>query len=129
MTAIRLTFDVVEGKPKYRAARRLQMRVPPEQNIPNMGKGSGLWIELRDGEGTSIYRRLIDAEAFQTDTEIRTGASDRPFSRRVTKRGTTVFNAVIPDDPRGKSFHILQRRAGSPGKKPEELAHVDVFDI
>lgn len=129
MNAIRLTFDVIGKKLTFRSATRLQMRVPPEQKFGNMGTGAGLWLEVRDARGTPIYQRVVDAEILQPDTEIRTGAADRPFARRSSDAINTTFNAVIPDDPRGASFHILERRAGDASDAPTELVQLDLANI
>lgn len=129
MTAIRLTFDVVGGKPTYRSATRLTMRVPPQQKIANLGQGTGLWLELRDAKGKALYCRVIDSETLRADTELRTGAADRPLVRSPSKAIAAVFNAVIPDDPQGKTFHIFERRAGAKDKAPAELVRVAIKDI
>lgn len=129
MKAIRLTFDVVGGEPTFRSATRLTMRVPPQQKFAAKGEGAGLWIELRDAKGIPIYRRVIDAETLRADTELRTGASDQPLVRSQSKSISTLFNAVIPDDPQGKTFHILERRGGAKDSEPKELARVAIDDI
>ncbi len=129
MTAIRLTFDVVGGKATFRSAKRLVVRVPPQQKIANLGQGAGVWLELRDAKGAPIYCRVIDSETLRADTELRTGASDRPLTRSRSESISAVFNAVIPDDPRGKSFHILERRAGSREEEPKELVRLAIEDI
>jgi len=130
MTAIRLTFDIADGKPIFKSSMRVNMRIPPQQKISNLGSGSGLWLELRDPKGNILYRRIIDANTFEPDAEIRTGASDRPLVRRKVPRATGVmFHAVIPDDPQAKSFHILERRSGKTDSKPKELYRLDVTDL
>lgn len=129
MTAIRLTFDVVGGKPTYRSAMHLNMRAPRSQVIGNVEKGSGVWIELRDGDGTALYRHVVDVATFRADTEISTGTSDRSLRRVPSQTARSVYAAVIPDDPRARSFHILERAAGSKSKKPTELARVSLEDL
>jgi hypothetical protein len=126
MSAIRLTFDIVEGKPRFKSARRVSMRVPPEQKIPNLGTGGGVWIELRDEESNPLYRRVIDAETFITATEIPTGASDKSFVRQASQQHLALFNAVIPDIPQGYSFHILEQRSSDPKKQPVELISLEI---
>lgn len=127
MPAIRLTFDIADGKPIFKSSMRVNMRIPPEQKISNMGIGSGIWLELRDPKGNCLYRRVIDANTFQADTEIRTGTSDRPLVRRKVPRAAgAMFHAVIPDDPKAKSFHILERRSGKSDSKPKELYRLDI---
>jgi hypothetical protein len=129
MTAIRLTFDVVGGKPTYRSATHVNMRTPRSQVIGNVDKASGVWIELRDGDGTALYRQVVDVATFRADTEIPTGTSDRPLRRVPSLTARSVYAAVIPDDPRAKSFHILERPPGSRSKKPTELARVSLEDL
>lgn len=129
MSAIRISLQVIEGKPRLKSARRIEMRVPPQQNITNIGKGGGLWIEVRDKNGASIYRRVIDAESLTTAVEIGTGTSDRPYERHTSKRIATLFNAVIPDKPEGHSFHILEQRSADPKKQAVELIHLEINKI
>jgi hypothetical protein len=102
------------------------MRIPPQQNLSNIGKGAGLWIEVRDKNGTSVYRRVLDAETFTTAAEIGTGASDRPYVRHTSKRMASLFNAVIPDRPECHSFHVLEQRSSDLKKKPVELIKLDI---
>lgn len=119
MTAIRLTIDIRDGAAAVRSVTRLTMPVPPEQKIPNMGEGAGAWIELRDGDGSPIYRRLIDDGLLQGDTEVRTGAADRPLVRRKAQDGARSLSVVVPDDPRGTSVVILRRAPGT--KRAKEV--------
>ena len=125
MRAIRLTFDVEGGKAKLRSTQRLTMRVPPEQRIRDMGEGSGVWIELRDADGRPLYRRVVDSGPFESDAEIVTGDPDQPLARRRIEGRRSVFIAVVPDEPRAASVHILRREPGGK-KKPEEVAGVSL---
>jgi len=58
MTAIRLTFDIADGKPIFKSSMRVNMRIPPQQKISNLGSGSGLWLELRDPKGNILIVEL-----------------------------------------------------------------------
>ncbi|MES9991894.1 MAG: hypothetical protein ABW098_08065 [Candidatus Thiodiazotropha sp.] len=126
MPAIRLTFNIIEGKPQLKTARRLSMRVPPQQKISNIGRGGGIWVELRDKEGIPLYQRVIDTETFSGAAEIPTGAADKSFARVSSKQYVSLFNIVIPDNPQGHSFHILEQRSADPKKKPVELISLDI---
>lgn len=126
MSAIRLTFDVVDGKPSLRNLQRLQMRVPPQQKYARTDSGHGLWLELRDAEGKVLYCRILHAEALTMDAETRTGASDQPFSRRVAEHISSLFTAVVPDHPEARSFHIMERRRGKADGKAVELVGTQI---
>lgn len=129
MTAIRLTFDVVGGKPTFRSATRLNMRPPRAQVIGDVEQRSGVWLELRDGDGQPLYRQVLNVATFRADTEIRTGTSQSPLARVPSKKARTVFAAVVPDDPRAKSFHIIESSADSKKKtRTTELARVSLAE-
>ena len=129
MQAIRLVFDQTGDKLKFRSAKKLVMRVPPEQKIANLGWGSGTWIEVRSKKKIPLYRRVIDSSMLLADTEIRTGTSDKPLARRAGSNIRNVFNAVIPDLEAAVTFHIFHQEQGKEGGKPTEIVKVDLSKI
>ncbi len=126
MSAIRLTFDVVDGKPTLKTSRRLKMRVPPQQRHAKTDTGFGLWIELRDRDGKVVYCRILHSEALAPNVEHSTGASDQRFTRPDAKKLRSMFNAVVPDTPDVASFHIMERKSGKAGAKPKEIFAMEI---
>lgn len=101
--SIRITFKVVGGYIDILSHRRLAMTCPPAVGpVPQEGKNSGFWLELRDENGNVIFHRILsDALGDSVSHHL----PDKKIERRLGVPDEHVFEVLLPDV--SESDHIV----------------------
>ena len=93
--ALRLIFHRDGSTVKLASVQRLKMTPPPPQALVPTRPSRGSWFELRDGNDTAVYRRVIQDPL--ADLEV---VMDDPAQslRRVSFDGQKgAFFLIVPD--------------------------------
>jgi len=129
--ALRLTFtyegenvNLVERQPIEKRARATD----PILKEGEASQYSGFWIELRDAENRTIYRRVLH-DPIQSTVEVPSDKPNQSFERHTIKNPRGTFFVIIPDLDRTDSIVIFnspldpefEGRAGS-----REIARFEV---
>ena len=93
--AVRLIFEVKDGKIKLVSTQRVNMIVPPPQALTSARGERGSWFELRDTQDRPVYRRVIENPV--QDIEVVDDDPGRPLQRIKDDRGRGAFFLIVPD--------------------------------
>lgn len=138
--ALRLTFVQRGAKVELRSVRRIRMRVPPGARDPQAkirDDAVGEWIELRGGNGETLYRRFV-SELVQADLNVAHAARGEPMRRAEGLPREHVFTVLVPYREDARRVLVVQRRRRAGGtataaaafetveRADVDLAHVDI---
>ena len=113
MAALRLTFS-------YRG-RQVQLEnveavdaVAPTPPVARGGR-AGFALELLDGGGRSVYRRML-TEPLSESAEVPVPDRDpeRPFERMPVENPSGTFTVMVPEVEGGDEVALFDRRGGEP---------------
>jgi hypothetical protein len=109
--SIRLTFRVEHGKLELRSATPVNARAPRGEAEPRAGaSGIGKWVEVRDAQGATLYRRRL-VTGLERDLELATGSPGSAFERRPSKLANPRLYVLVPALKEGRQVLIVERRA------------------
>jgi hypothetical protein len=104
--AIRLVFeyegDDVTLVERHRLAKRPW---PPHALVPREDE-RGYWVQLSDGEGRPLYRRIIH-DPIQRTLEVVGGAPNESLTRIPVDEVRGRFSVVVPDIPAARSVALF----------------------
>lgn len=123
MTAIRLTFSVVDGKPEFISAKSVNMRVPPARNLDQIDSAAGTWIEILSKDKQRVHAAVVDADILSPMIEVRTGVGD-PGLTMVKSKATQVLHVVIPANRNAAGFRLMRR--DKPGARTKTILSGDI---
>ena len=129
--ALRLTFAYEGEKVKLVGRQPIEKRVRATDPILKEGEAgqySGFWIELRDAENQTIYRRVLH-DPIQSSVEVPSDDPNRSFERHTVENPRGTFFVIIPDLDQADSLVIFnspldpefEGRAGA-----REIARMDL---
>ena len=126
--ALRLTFEYVEDRIDLVSVQRLSMRVPPPSG-PRPPIGGSPAVELRDGAGQVLYRRV--ATVVPDSVEHPTGDPHRPWAHGpAPDRG--VSSVLVPVHSRGRLVAVVGVPRGAREREAsvgESAALVDLTTV
>lgn len=118
----RLTFRASGGELELVAQETLDMICPPSVGEPpDPRRHGGFWLELRDDLGElAFFRPLQDPLATSVDVHSPDGTIRREFAAPQD----TVFEVLVPDDPRATTLVLMgeQERPPPPSKGRRQKA-------
>jgi len=129
--ALRLTFTYEGEKVNLVERQPIEKRVRATDPILKEGEASqfsGFWIELRDAENQTIYRRVLH-DPIQSSVEVPSDDPNRSFERHTVENPRGTFFVIIPDLDQADSIVIFnspldpefEGRAGA-----REIARMDL---
>lgn len=93
--SVRLMFEYKGAEIKLISQDRVSMVPPPPHPLmPRQGE-RGFWLEVSDGEGRPLYRRVID-NPLRQDLEVITDDPDQPLARIKVPTRSGRFFVVVP---------------------------------
>lgn len=102
--AIRLTMHYDGDKLTVLSRQEVTMATPPSDPVRGFEGEGGFWVEVRDGQGQTVYRRILhppsttDVEVFDPDTGIK---------RQTVAARSTDFTVVVPVIPGAQSVTVM----------------------
>ena len=116
---LRLTIKSSAKGLELIAVEHLPMITPPQPGErPEVGRHSGHWFELRDGENRVLAHRLID-ESLLNSVEVH--SPDGKIQRVFGELRETTFEVLLPDVD-GARFAVLVGDPIAPAKTPAAQA-------
>jgi hypothetical protein len=97
--AMRLTFAYEGEEIRLVERQSIEKRVRASDPILEKGEAgrySGFWIELRDAEGQTLYRRVLH-DPIQTSVEVPSDDPNQSFSRHTVENPRGTFFVILPD--------------------------------
>jgi hypothetical protein len=131
-SAFRLQFAVDWPRIRLVGRQTLEMRAPPpdvilsEERAPRLARKpvlSGYWIELRDGRGRPLYRRVL-YDPLGTSLEAPT--EDGSWTRVTVEQPSNLFSVVVPNLPNARSVALV---GSPPDRQLEPARDLAVFDL
>lgn len=107
--AIRLTFSYNGDDVKLVSQQRIEMIVPPSDDVKGYGKHKGFWAELRSGSDKTLYRHVMHNPT-KNDAEIFPESPSEGICREPAPKRRGVFVVVVPDIDKAEEV-ILCRSA------------------
>jgi hypothetical protein len=108
--ALRAVFEYKGQEVRLASVQSLEMLAPPPQAIFPRPNERGTWFELRDREGRTLYRRVID-NPIREDIEVITDDPDHPLSRIAAEQREGIFFLLAPDIPQARELVIVTEPA------------------
>ena len=117
--ALRAFFEYKGREVRLVSVQALEMQAPPPQAIFPRSDERGSWFELRDQEGRTLYRRVLD-NPIREDIEVITDDPDHPLSRTLTEP-EGIFYVIAPDIPQARELVIV----AEPARRPRETGELE----
>ena len=84
-----------EGRIEVRSRRRVEMIVPPAGPLDDAARAAGFWVELRDAEERTQYRRAMP-DPLEAEVEVPAEPGAEGFAH-VRAPGRRAFSVLVPD--------------------------------
>jgi hypothetical protein len=91
--AVRLTFSYDQDDVQLTDSSPVDMVVPPSDPLSGYEGQTGFWVELRDSDDRTVYRRILH-DPMPSYVEVHS-PSGRPLRAAVAER-RGIFDTVIP---------------------------------
>lgn len=111
--ALRAIFEYRGREIRLASVQSLEMLAPPPQAIFPRSDERGTWFELRDVEGQTLYRRVID-NPIREDIEVITDDPTHALSRIASERPEGIFYIIAPDIPQARELVIVTEATRRP---------------
>jgi hypothetical protein len=102
----RLVCAVTDEGVRVLNARQVAMTLPPTDAVEDEAERVGFWVELRDSEEQTLYRRIM-ADPFQADVEV-PGEPGEPFTRVPADSRGNAFSILVPDLPGADHVSLIR---------------------
>jgi hypothetical protein len=121
--ALRLTFAYEGDRITLIGKQRVDMIVPPSDAVRDGAGFTGVWLDLNDAQGRTLFRRALH-RPIREDVEVFSPGPGQNINRIPTEAPKGVFVAVVPDAEQGD--HVALTRAspvqGAARSSVKELA-------
>jgi len=107
--SLRAFFEYDGRDVKLVSVQSLEMLAPPPQAIFPRPNEQGSWFELRDGEGRTLYRRVIE-NPIRQDIEVITDDPEHSLSRVAVETPHGLFFLIAPDIPQAREIVLVADR-------------------
>ncbi len=131
--SIRITFKVSNGSIDILSYQRLPMTCPPAVGpVPQAGKNSGYWLEVRDAKDNLIFHRILSDPLGDSVSHHLSG---KKIERKLSTVSDNVFQVLIPDIPDAHSIVLMGESLEPEGlrllkkEKPEPSRELKRFAI
>jgi hypothetical protein len=103
----------------------VEMVPPPGDDV--VERRSGFWLELRDGEGRTVYSRVTQ-NPIRASAELLTDDRERPVARAELAEVKGEFVLHVPDLPEAQVRVFMSSPAGPAGlvEPASEVARLDL---
>jgi hypothetical protein len=122
--ALRLRLSIDRGRVELRSLLPVDTLTPPADPAPGTDM-SGFWVELRDEENRTLYRRVLP-DLLQGTHEIFTGNPDEPIVRAPRAPGPMPFIVIVPDVPEAREVVFYGNPAEDHDRPAYELARLEL---
>lgn len=125
--SVRFTLLLSGGKLQLVKKQRIAMIPTPDERCIDQTNGSGSWIELRQSDGKTLYRRVIN-DPLDEHVEVQTGASEAPFTWKKTSEMERTIIILVPELSESDHLVVLSNKSGKKDSWPVEIARFQVKD-
>jgi hypothetical protein len=94
--ALRLIFEYQGSDIRLVSRQRVAMAVPPGDPIEGRDTESGFWVEVRDGAGNPLHRRVMH-DPVRHDVEVFSDDPAQSLARVPVPQPAGTFAVLIPD--------------------------------
>ena len=116
------------GQVRVRSRRRVEMIVPSTGPLAEASPATGFWVELRDAEERTRYRRAMP-DPLEAEIEVPAEPGGEGFAH-VRAPGRRTFSVLVPDIEGADHVALVRggrtRRAGAP--RVEEIARLPLTE-
>ena len=116
------------GQVRVRSRRRVEMIVPSTGPLADASPATGFWVELRDAEERTRYRRAMP-DPLEAELEVPAEPRGEGFAH-VRAPARRTFSVVLPDIEGADHVALVRggrtRRAGAP--RVEEIARLPLTE-
>ena len=100
------------------------MLAPPSDSLEADAGATGFWIELRDADGTIVYRRVLhDPREFETETVADASGA---LTRRPRADPRGVFTLLVPAIQGAQAAVFGRPASAAIAARAEMIARVDL---
>ncbi len=104
--SVRMTFRFERGDIELVERQEIDTVAPPSQEVPEREETaqSGFWVELRDADGRTIYRRVM-RNPIRAAAEVPDGEGG--FTNRVSVAPAGMFSLLVPNLPEAMELALF----------------------
>ena len=126
--SLRLTFTYEASNIRLVSKQSVEIASQPTDPLEPEEGTTGFWYEVRDEEGLTIYRRIIQ-NPIKFAAEVKSDDPDRPFAWEEVRDPRGSFFLLIPDLKDARSLILVSSplKFGAPLEPAEELARFDLM--
>ena len=115
--ALRLRLSGDGDALRLQSVRPVDMLVPPSDPTQTSGE-SGFWVEIRDGENRTLYRKSLGS-VLQDTIEVFSDDPKETIARRPSPPGPRDFVVIVPDTgERSAAVYLQNSVRGGPDPRP-----------
>ena len=103
--SLRLTFSYEGSDVRLVSKQNIEMLSPPSDPIRAQEEQAGFWYELRDAEGRTLYRRVIQ-NPIKFAFEVRSDP-ERPLAWQKMSEPRGDFVLLMPELEQGKTLVLF----------------------
>lgn len=128
--SLRLTFSYEGSDVRLVSMKSIEMLSPPSDPIQTQEGQAGFWYELRDAEGLTLYRRVIQ-NPIKFASEVRSDNPKRPLEWRKVIEPRGDFVLIVPDLPQAKTVKLFSSPLEPEGTlmPASELTHFSLKQV
>lgn len=104
--AVRLTFSYEGDEIRLEDQRRVRTIASPTDTLSGYGDERGFWVEVRDGQKETLYRRVMP-NPLRKDVEVFSPDHERGIFRAPVERPSGVFAVLVPDLDRSDHVAVM----------------------
>lgn len=119
--SIRFICSCSGGVLKLIRTQKVAAKAPPDELAGIMKAGYGSWIEIRQSDGTALYRRLIH-DYFNDDIEVMTGRKEEELSWQKAPGLERTIVFLVPDLPGADHLVVISERPEEKNISSVEIA-------
>jgi hypothetical protein len=111
--AIRLTIAYEGDQLRLVSRQDVAMKVPPSDPVTGLEERAGFWVDLKDEQDQTLYRRVMH-DPIRRDVEVFSQGTQRNIHRAPVAEPKGVFTVVLPEIEAAQAVALI----GSPPRPP-----------
>jgi hypothetical protein len=114
--AIRLIFEYDGDEVRLVSRQRVDMFVPPTDELEGYEGRQGVWVEIRGADGSTLHRRVLH-DPVRRDVEVFSEDPAQSIMRSPVERPAGTFFVIVPDLAGADHLALMNSRPGPPGSR------------
>jgi hypothetical protein len=115
--AVRLTIAYSGDQMELVSQQSVAMKAPPSDPVEPMAELAGFWVDLKDEQDQTLYRRVMH-DPIRRDVEVFSPGPQQTVERAPVAEPQGVFSVVLPEMEAAQAVSLI----GSPPPQPAGMS-------